>query len=205
MIRDLLALQVDASWWLPADTYLGNFDNMSDAQGLSTTLLEAYLRAATDVSRLAVGNPAALPKSVKYTNPIEVSQHAWDHIEGAPYGTRGGMVVTHNFAADGEYVFSIETLFGNGTGFEDIDISIDGEGRGSPRSSARRRLGRPDPDGADPRSCWPAPSLGSVRPQDRRSLRGSSEPARFGPSSGARTLWTGPTTESRRYHTSAIS
>ena len=128
VIRDLLALEVDASRWLPADTYLGNFDNMSDAQGLSTTLLEAYLRAATDVSRLAVGNPAALPKSAKYTNPIEVSQHAWDHIEGAPYGTRGGMVVTHDFAADGEYVFSIETLFGNGTGFEDIDISIDGEG-----------------------------------------------------------------------------
>ncbi len=128
VIRDLLALEVDASRWLPADTYLGNFDNMSDAQGLSTTLLEAYLRAATDVSRLAVGNPAALPKSVKYTNPIEVSQHAWDHIEGAPYGTRGGMVVTHDFAADGEYVFSIETLFGDGAGFEDIDISIDGEG-----------------------------------------------------------------------------
>ena len=35
-----------------ADTYLGNFDNMSAAQGLSTTLLEAYLRAASEVTRL---------------------------------------------------------------------------------------------------------------------------------------------------------
>ena len=128
VIRDLLALEVDASRWLPGDTYLGNFDNMSDAQGLSTTLLEAYLRAATDVSRLAVGNPTAVPSSTKYTNPVEVSQHAWDHIEETPYGTRGGMVVTHDFPADGNYVLSIETLFGDGTGSEDIDISIDGEG-----------------------------------------------------------------------------
>ena len=128
VIRDLLDLEIDASGWLPADTYLGAFDNMSDAQGLSTTLLEAYLRAATEVSRLAVGNPDALSRSAKYTNPIEVSQHAWDHLEGTPYGTRGGMAVTHDFPVDGEYVFTIETLFGQGTGFQDVDISIDGEG-----------------------------------------------------------------------------
>ncbi len=128
VVKDLLALDIDASRWLPADTYLGNFNNMSAAQGLSTTLLEAYMRAASEVSRLAVGNRNALSSSAKYRNPIEVSQHAWDHIEGAPFGTRGGLVVTHDFPADGEYVFSIETVLGNGTSFEDIDISIDGEG-----------------------------------------------------------------------------
>ncbi|MEC7740686.1 MAG: DUF1592 domain-containing protein, partial [Gemmatimonadota bacterium] len=128
VIRDLLALNVDASRWLPADTYLGNFDNMSAAQGLSTTLLEAYLRAATEISRLAIGTPDALPSSVKYTNPIELSQHAWDQLEGAPFGTRGGIVVTHDFPADGEYVFSVQTLFGRGMGIEDLDFSIDGEG-----------------------------------------------------------------------------
>ena len=128
VIRDLLDLEIDAGRWLPADTYLGAFDNMADAQGLSTTLLEAYLRAATEVSRIAVGNPDALSKTAKYTNPIDVSQHAWDHLEGTPYGTRGGMVVTHDFPVDGEYVISIETLFGQGTGFQDVDVSIDGEG-----------------------------------------------------------------------------
>ena len=128
VIRDLLALDIDAGRWLPADTYLGAFDNMADAQGLSTTLLEAYLRAATEVSRLAIGNPAAPSRSMKYTNPIEVSQHAWDHIEGTPHGTRGGMVVTHDFPADGEYVFTVGTLFGQGTGYQDVDLSIDGEG-----------------------------------------------------------------------------
>jgi len=128
VIQDLLALEVDAGRWLPADTYLGNFDNMSAAQGLSTTLLEAYLRAATEISRLAIGTADPLPSSVKYTNPIEVSQHAWDQLEGAPFGTRGGMVITHDFPADGEYVFSVQTLFGKGTGMEDLDFSIDGEG-----------------------------------------------------------------------------
>ena len=128
VISELLDLEIDASRWLPADTYLGNFDNLSAAQGLSTTLLEAYLRAAADVSRMAVGNPAAIPVSTTYTNPIEVSQHAWDHVEGTPFGTRGGMVVTHHFPADGAYVFRVATLLGRGTGFEDLDISIDGEG-----------------------------------------------------------------------------
>ncbi len=128
VIHDLLDLEIEAGRWLPADTYLGAFDNMADAQGLSTTLLEAYLRAATEVSRIAVGNRDALSKTANYTNPIDVSQHAWDHLEGTPYGTRGGMVVTHDFPVDGEYVISIETLFGQGTGFQDVDISIDGEG-----------------------------------------------------------------------------
>ncbi len=128
VVEDLLALDVDANRWLPPDTYLGNFDNMSAAQGLSATLLEAYMRAASEVSRLAVGNPRALSATVKYTNPIAVSQHAWDHLEGAPFGTRGGIVVNHDFPADGEYIFSIGTLFGDGTGFEDLDLSIDGEG-----------------------------------------------------------------------------
>ncbi len=127
VVRDLLALEIDARRWLPADTYLGNFDNMSAAQALSTTLLESYMRAATEVSRLAVGNPDAASTPIKYTNPIAVSQHAWDQVEGTPFGTRGGMVVTHDFPADGEYVFTFETLFGAATGFEDLDLSVDGE------------------------------------------------------------------------------
>ena len=127
VIRDLLALDVDAGRWLPPDTHLGSFDNLSAAQGLSTTLLEAYMRAATEVSRLAVGTPNAVSSSTKYTSPIKVSQHAWDRLDGAPYGSRGGIVVTHDFPADGAYVFSVETLFGQGTSFEDLDLSIDGE------------------------------------------------------------------------------
>ena len=127
VIYDVLALEVDAGKWLPPDVLLGSFDNMSAAQPFSTTLLDSYLRAATDVSRLAVGNPEAVSSVTKYRNPEEVSQHAWDRLEGAPFGTRGGMVVTHDFPADGEYVFQIVTSLGDKMVEEDLDISIDGE------------------------------------------------------------------------------
>jgi hypothetical protein len=128
VIRDLLDLEVDAGKWLPADLLLSAFDNASAGQGLSTTLLDAYLRAASEVSRLAVGNPEAVSTVARYRNPAEVSQHSWDRVEGAPFGTRGGIVVTHDFPADGEYVFQMETIFGPGTtAFHDIDISVAGE------------------------------------------------------------------------------
>ncbi len=125
-VKQLFDLEIDASRWLTEDTFLGNFNNLSAAQNLSTTLLESYLRAAAEVTRIAMGNPDAPSVSSKYTNPIHVSQHAWDHIEGTPFGTRGGMVVTHDFPTDGEYVISIETLFGRGMPGHDMDITIDG-------------------------------------------------------------------------------
>lgn len=126
-IRDLVMLDVDAAQWLPPDTYLGSFANQAAAQALTVTSLEGYMRAAADVSRMAVGNADAVATTTTYRNPIELSQHSSDHLEGAPFGTRGGIVVTHHFPADGEYVFSVETLFGSGTSFQDLDISIDGK------------------------------------------------------------------------------
>ena len=127
MIHDLLALRVDAGDWLPLDSKSENFDNIADAQALSPTLLEAYLNAATEISFLAVGDPDAPAVNRTYTNPEYVSQHPWDHVEGTPFGTRGGMVVDHIFPADGEYF--IETTFraGSNSRLHDLDVSIDGE------------------------------------------------------------------------------
>ncbi len=129
VIHDLLALEVDAGRWLPPDLLMASFDNMSAAQAFSTTLLNSFLRAATDISRLAVGNPNAMSATRTYTNRDEVSQHAWDRLEGSPFGTRGGIVVTHHFPADGQYVFQMESRFGSGNQVadEDLDIAIDGE------------------------------------------------------------------------------
>jgi hypothetical protein len=126
-IKDLLALEVDASNWLPLDQMSANFDNIADEQTLSPTLLEAYLNAASDISRLAVGDRTAPTVDETYTNPIYVSQHPWDPIEGAPYGTRGGMVVDHVFPADAEYVFEMSFGGGDNSRLEDIDVAIDGE------------------------------------------------------------------------------
>ena len=127
-IRDLLDLEVDAGDWLPLDPVSANFDNIADAQTLSATLLEAYLNAASAISRLAVGERSGRAVDHTYTpNSEYVSQHPWDHVEGAPYGTRGGLVVDHVFPADAEYVFGLTFTSGANTRIEDVDVSIDGE------------------------------------------------------------------------------
>jgi len=126
-IHELLGLDVDAGNWLPLDTKSANFDNIADAQALSPTLLEAYLNAASAISRMAIGDRTASPIDTTYTAPIYTSQHPWDHVEGAPYGTRGGIVVDHVFPADAEYVFEVDLVSGSGSRFEDIDLSINGE------------------------------------------------------------------------------
>jgi hypothetical protein len=130
-IHDLLSLDVDAGAYLPLDTKSDNFDNIADVQTLSPTLLEAYLRAASDISWLAIGNPTAIPTSATYSVPRTASQ--MDHVEGAPFGTRGGTSVEHVFPADGQYVFKVffyhETtgaFAGGNARNEQIEISIDG-------------------------------------------------------------------------------
>ena len=127
VIRDLLGLYVDAENWLPPDTYLGSFDNGAAVQTLSVTSLEAYMRAAGEISRIAVGTTQ--PASITRTHevPKDVTQHAWDHVEGAPYGTRGGMVVKHTFPADGDYVFSAKTQFGSNARGEELVVAVAGE------------------------------------------------------------------------------
>jgi hypothetical protein len=94
---------------------------------LSPTLLDSYLNAAGDISRMAVGDKNAPSIDKTYTNQTYVSQHPWDHVDGAPYGTRGGMVVDHVFPADGEYVLEVTFTNGDNARFEDVDISVDGQ------------------------------------------------------------------------------
>ena len=126
-IKDLLLLDVDAGDWLPLDQKSANFDNIADAQALSPTLLESYLNAAAAISRMAIGDRHAANVDSTYTNAGFVSQHPWDHIDGTPFGTRGGMAVNHVFPADGEYVFEVTLQSGANSRYEDIDISVDGD------------------------------------------------------------------------------
>jgi hypothetical protein len=131
-IQDLLGLEINAADWLPVDARSANFDNIADAQTLSPTLLDAYLRAAAGISRMMVGQPNAAPTSVAYTESGYREQYR--RLPGAPRGTRGGVSVVHTFPADGEYVFKMwfeHTTTGNFMGTtlpgEQIDVSIDGE------------------------------------------------------------------------------
>jgi hypothetical protein len=126
-ILELIGLDVDAGAWLPLDQKSANFDNIADEQTISATLLESYLNAAGDISRLAVGDRQAPNVARTYTNSSYVSQHPWDHLDGAPIGSRGGMVLKHIFPADAEYVFEVTFTGGNNTRLEDIDLSLDGQ------------------------------------------------------------------------------
>ena len=125
-VRDLFGIEIDASELLPPDTKSANFDNIADVQSLSPTLLESYLNAASAVARVAVGDKNAATTQATYHVSPFASQHPWDHVDGTPYGTRGGLVTTHSFPADAQYTFRINVGGGVGTRLEDIDISIDG-------------------------------------------------------------------------------
>jgi len=107
-IRDLLGIGVDVSELLPADPKAGSFDNMAGTLTVSPALVQGYLRAADKISRLAVGDPKASPAMVGFQdlNKIGRAANQYRRVEGAPFGTRGGLSVIHNFPADGEYIFN---------------------------------------------------------------------------------------------------
>jgi mono/diheme cytochrome c family protein len=129
-IRDLLAVEVDATKFLPSDDSTRGFDNMAAALTMSPALAEAYLSAAGKISRLAVGNANAAREEV-YEAPADTAQN--HHIEGLPFGTRGGMLIRHQFPVDGEYTFRVKGITGYFTAVlgqiagEKLEITIDGE------------------------------------------------------------------------------
>jgi mono/diheme cytochrome c family protein len=106
-IRDLLAVDVDVTDLLPKDDASFGFDNVS-AVGLSPTLVERYLAAAQKVTRLAVGSPLASPAVRVVTLPPDLTQE--EHVDGLPFGTRGGALVRHTFPRDGEYEIQVRLM-----------------------------------------------------------------------------------------------
>jgi hypothetical protein len=131
-VRELLGLDVDIAQYLPPDTLAHGFDNIAEEQGLSASVMEGYLRAASAISRLAVGDRNASNGSIIYRLPRDGTQMRY--VPGAPVGTRGGISVVHNFSADGEYVFKMllhsgptGDLFGTPVVGEQIEVSVNGE------------------------------------------------------------------------------
>jgi hypothetical protein len=130
-IRDLLALNIDPSLYLPADDSSYGFDNVESGLRVSPALVEGYVSAASKLSRLALGHETGPSRNVYHVRE-DYSQE--DHVEGLPFGTRGGMVVHHYFPADGEYVISwvpirntVGSLYGGDSESEQIELTIDGE------------------------------------------------------------------------------
>ena len=130
-IRDLLRLDVDAAALLPPDDESSGFDNIADVLRVSPALMERYLSASWNISRLAVGNTHVTPSTATYRVRPDLSQD--QHMEGLPPGTRGGMLVRHNFPVDGEYLIKVRmwrNTFDLMRGMEDpheIEIAVDKE------------------------------------------------------------------------------
>lgn len=135
VIRDLLALEIDSTALLPADTGSFGFDNIADALSVSPGLVERYMIAAQTVSRLAVGDASTPPSETIY--PLSFFLMQDERMgEDLPFGSRGGLAVDHYFPLDGEYDLqvrlqrSVVNLGGGIRGLdaeEHIDVRLDGE------------------------------------------------------------------------------
>ena len=130
-IRDLLALDVDVTSLLPADSADEHgFDNIASMLSVSPTLLDRYLSAARRLSRLAVGLPPAAPATEEYRVRLEQDEYLGEDL---PFGSRGGAAIRHRFPVDGEYVIDVrlyrqlfDVVVGLGSPHE-VEIRVDGE------------------------------------------------------------------------------
>ena len=131
-VRDLIAVDVDVATVLPADDSSEGLDNIADVLGTSPALIERYVGAAAKISRLAVGDTDISPLSTTYKVRGDLSQDK--HIPGLPTGTRGGVVIRHNFPVDGEYLFKFSLLkvnfgpqYGGAAKGEQLEMNVNGE------------------------------------------------------------------------------
>ncbi len=113
-IRDVLALDMDVTALLPPDDSSHGFDNIADSLSISPSLLDRYLSAAAKISETAVGDPHIGPGGDTYSTAGDNLQTA--HVEGLPFGTRGGLLIRKTFPVDATYTISAK-LFRTNLGF----------------------------------------------------------------------------------------
>jgi hypothetical protein len=130
-IRDLLALDLgDVSTLLPPDDSAFGFDNVAEALGFSSVLLERYVTVGGRLSALAVGDREVAPGSETFVLRQDFSQD--QHVDGQPFGTVGGMLRHFTFPLDAEYQISASLMRTNvdvPRGLEDprqVEITLDG-------------------------------------------------------------------------------
>ena len=130
-VRDLLGLEVDPAPLLPADDESYGFDDIADVLRTSPSLLERYMAASWNLSRLAVGDLNLGADTATYRAKPDLSQNG--HMEGLPLGTRGGLAIRHYFPLDGVYVLRVRLWRATADaikGLEElhqVEISIDGQ------------------------------------------------------------------------------
>ncbi|HTY50233.1 MAG TPA: DUF1592 domain-containing protein [Steroidobacteraceae bacterium] len=120
-IKDLLGVDADPSSLLPRDDKSGNFDNIAEVLKVSPTFLDQYFSAARAVTVEAVGNPHARMQDAFIEGRPEPQEYEYMHKDGLPLGTRGGLLFTHDFPANGDYEFTINGLVGAGYLWGELD------------------------------------------------------------------------------------
>jgi mono/diheme cytochrome c family protein len=116
-VRDLLAVNVDASEFLPADDIADGFDNIATALQVSPSFIEQYVIAARGVAVKALGKPDARPGGWTFKAGPGTQL---THVPGLPLGTRGGILAKVDLPADGEYRVDVADIVTNiwGSGME---------------------------------------------------------------------------------------
>src|SRR3954471_22112118 len=126
-VRDLLAVDFDATSVLPADDVADGFDNIADALQVSPSFIEQYVIAARTVAVKAVGQPNARPGGWTFRAGPGTQL---THVPGLPLGTRGGILANVDLPSDGEYQIDVADMathiWGNGMEFENpLVVTLD--------------------------------------------------------------------------------
>jgi len=126
-VRDLLAVDYDASEVLPADDVAEGFDNIADALQVSPSFIEQYVIAARAVAVKAMGRADARPGGWTFRAG---SGTQLTHVAGLPLGTRGGILGKVDLPSDGEYIVDVADMathiWGNGMEFENpLVVTLD--------------------------------------------------------------------------------
>jgi hypothetical protein len=156
-VQQLLGVTVDVESLLPKDTMSDGFDDIANVLKVSPTFLDQYISAASSVAALAMGNPQA-HKSIAILRASRESQAA--HVEGLPLGTHG-MLVRHDFPADGDYEFDLGGG-GRGGGGGAAMLLIDG------RQVSQQNPGAPAAGAAAPPAAAGGPAARGRRNQPLR-------------------------------------
>ena len=126
-VRDLLAVDFDATEVLPADDVAEGFDNIADVLQVSPSFIEQYVIAARVAAVKAMGRPDARPGGWTFRAGPGTQL---THVPGLPLGTRGGVLGSADLPADGEYIVDVADMathiWGNGMEFENpLVVTLD--------------------------------------------------------------------------------
>lgn len=124
-VRDLLAVDYNASENFPADDIGNGFDNIGDVLSISPVHLERYLDAADGVAKRAVY--LTLPKpSTRSTYSIFLEPGGYKSENGTRPVTNSTpeLFTKHEIKVDGDYVFRVRASATNATDSDPVQMTL---------------------------------------------------------------------------------